>query len=212
MNLSQFNQMRGQPLPRSELEQLYYGSKFSMQQVAEHFGCSINKVAYWMQQYGFARRTWSDATYVYRNPAGDPFVIHMPETAEEWKLFGVGIGLYMGEGAKTGFNVALANSEASIHRTFILFLKRFCGIDPTRLVAELHLHSDCNVQEAISYWADELGIDRDQFSQPYVHPARRGTYKHKSNFGTLTIRFCNTRLKKIILDWCTEHSAIHSEE
>lgn len=157
-----------------------------MQQIATQLGCSIHKVAYWMEQYGLVRRGWSEATYIYRNPDGDPFAIKMPETPEEWKLFGVGIGLYMGEGAKTGFNVSLSNSDPGIHRTFINFLKKLCGVDKAALRADLNIYDDCDVDEALQWWSNQIGLNPEQFATPYIRKAyKAGSYSNKARFGTL---------------------------
>lgn len=199
--------MRRCPLARDELEQLYYAQKLSMQQIAQHFGCSVNKVVYWMQQYGFERRTWSEATYVYRNPDGDPFKICMPETSEEWKLFGVGIGLYMGEGArKTKWHVAIVNTNPGVHRTFIVFLERFCGVLRKNVKLDLNVFDDCDVELVKQWWVSQLGLSQEQFRSVCIRPSKRsGVYKNKSMYGTLTVMFSNAKLKKIIDEWCSEY-------
>lgn len=201
----------GGTVDKSELARLYYDENLSMQEIADRFGCSANKIAYWMEQYGFERRTWSEATYVQRNPDGDPFKIRMPETPEEWKLFGVGIGLYLGEGSKTGYTVALANNDPSIHRVFIAFLDRVCGVARTQLKAELNIFNDCDVAGALSWWCKELGLEQDQFYPPSVRQGKGTSYTKKSEHGTLTLRFCNTKLKRIVLDWCLNYCGQFSD-
>lgn len=196
---------RGSPIPEDQLAALYYDEKRSMQQIAHTLGCSVNKVVYWMAQYGFERRSWSEETYVYRNPAGDPFTIRLPQTPEEERLFGVGIGLYMGEGTKTGSDVSLANSNPGIHRTFISFLETFCGVHREQLRVRINIFDDCDVEGATRWWADQLGLTLDQFYQPEVRKARGGTYTRKSTYGTLTIYFCNFKLLNIIKGWCSEY-------
>jgi hypothetical protein len=157
-----------------------------------------------MERYGLARRDWSAATYAYRNPDGDPFDIRMPATAEEWKLFGVGIGLYMGEGSKKGFSVEFANADPRLHRTFITFLETFCGVERQRLKAWLNIFDDCDVQQAMLWWYQELGLSLEQFHKTHVRKSRSGSYTKRSTYGTLKISFSNTRLLKIIQDWCDE--------
>lgn len=195
-----------QPLVKAELATLYYDEKRSMKQIAVHYGCSLHKVAYWMNKFGLKRRSRSDATYIHLNPQGDPFQIKMPKTPEEWKLFGVGIGLYMGEGSKNRrWEVCLSNSNPGIHRTFLLFLEKFCGVSRAQVSAELNIFDDCDVEEAIQWWADNLGLTLTQFYKPTVRKSRGGSYKNKSWYGTLKIRFGNVKLKEIILGWCSEY-------
>lgn len=176
-----------------------------MQQIASQLGCSVNKVVYWMDKYGFDRRNWSEATYVYRNPDGDPFTITLPQTQEEWFLFGLGIGLYVGEGNKTGHNVCLANTDPRVQRAFIDFLGRFCGVQKKQLRAWLNIFDDCNIQSATTWWANELGFAREQFYSPHVRRAKNGSYTNKSVHGTLTVAFGNAKLLNIVNEWCATY-------
>ena len=87
-------------LKKEMLFHLYCGEKKSMQEIADRLNYSLHTVSYWMQKYKIPIRSRSEATYVRRNPGGDPFLFHKPITPEEIKLFGLGIGLYWGEGNK----------------------------------------------------------------------------------------------------------------
>ncbi len=158
-----------------------------------------------MAQFGLERRSWSEATYLNRNPDGDPFTITLLETPEEWYLFGVGVGLYLGEGSKTGWSVTLVNTNPGIHRTFLTFLERICGVQRGQLRAELNIFDDCNVDDAIEWWCNQLGLTSNQFSKPMVRQSRGGNYTNKSTHGTVAIRFHNVRLQNIILGWCSGH-------
>jgi len=190
-------------ISQDDLARLYYGERLSMQQIAGCFGCSLNKVVYWMDRYGFERRGWSDATYVYRNPDGDPFTIRTPETPEEKELFALAIGLYMGEGSKkSAHTVALANANPAILRIFIAFLDVFCGVSRSDVKAWLNIFDDCDVEEATKWWTNELGLYSEQFYSTTIRQSRDGNYTKKSEFGTLSISFANTKLKKIIDNWC----------
>lgn len=59
---SHSNRVRSEHPSQERLEQLYVQEKRSMQEIADVFGCSPNKVVYWMDQYGIARRDQSEAT------------------------------------------------------------------------------------------------------------------------------------------------------
>ncbi|NJL34414.1 MAG: hypothetical protein HC893_11775 [Chloroflexaceae bacterium] len=68
----------------------------------------------------------------------------------EWKLFGIGIGLYMGEGSKKKpYRVALANTDPVVHRVFIHFLEQFCGVNRAQLSAELNIYAEQDVAATI---------------------------------------------------------------
>lgn len=192
-------------IEKDELARLYYDQRLSMEQIANQLGCSPHKVVYWMDQYGFERRSWSEATYVNRNRDGDPFAIRMPETPEEKELFALAIGLYMGEGAKKGQRVILVNTNPAILRLFLVFLEQFCGVSRSKVKVWLNIFDDCDVDMAIRWWSNELNLNREQFYDTAARKSRGGSYTNKSKYGTLSVVFTNVKLKRIIDDWCSEY-------
>jgi len=58
------------------------------------------KVCYWLQQWDIPKRSVSEALYVKHNPGGDPFSERNLDTGDLF-LFGLGLGLYWGEGTKS---------------------------------------------------------------------------------------------------------------
>lgn len=132
-------------MDRDESQQLYYDEKLSMRQIAERLGCSPHKVDYWMRKFGFDRRPRNEAPYVHRHPEGDPFEIAPPATRDEWLLFGMALGLYMGEGTKPGTSVRLANTDPHLLLLFLRFLERFCGVERARVHAALNIYDDRDV-------------------------------------------------------------------
>lgn len=192
-------------IPQEDLARLYYDEQYSTTQLAAHYGCSVNKIRYWMERHGFELRNQSDATYLSYNPGGDPFQTRAPRCNEEWKLFGAGLALYMGEGAKTGGAISISNADPRLHRIFIAFLETFCAVQRSALRGSLNLFDDTKPEEAIVWWAGELGLERSQFCSPHVRSAKRGSYKRKCAHGTLSLTFHNVKLKRIILAWCDEY-------
>jgi hypothetical protein len=151
------------------------------------------------------RRDISEALYIHKNPDGDPFTICMPQTTEDRELFALAIGLYMGEGAKNHHTVSMANANPSIHRVFLLFLERICGVNRKQVNVWLNIFDDCDVEESKRWWAEQLGLDLEQFYNTTVRESRGGTYTKKSKHGTLSIAFSNIKLKKMVDDWCYEY-------
>jgi len=112
--------------------------------------------------------------------------------------------LYIGEGSKTKDSVALANSDARIIKTFLKFLREFCGVDEAKIIASLNIFDDVDLECAINYWMEVTQIPKSRFGKPIVRKSRGGMYKNKSKYGTLTINVCNTKLLGQILSWCNE--------
>ena len=179
----------------------YIEKRWSTAQIAKYVRCSGNKVNYWLAKYEIRKRTISDAIYELRNPLGDPFLIKDPKTMEEGILFGLGLGIYWGEGLKRGKGgVRLTNTDAKMVRKFIDFLEKFCNIDKNKLRFSLQIFEDILPEKALNYWKGELGVKKEQFYKTIVSKVRgRGTYKYKSEYGVVIVYFNNVKLKKIIL-------------
>lgn len=179
----------------------YVENKQSSFEIGKLFGCSTNQVNYWLLKYKISKRNISEAVYVKSNPKGDPFKIKKPTTSEEWFLYGLGIGLFWGEGNKVNkSSVRLGNTDADLIKNFLLFLKLIYGIDEQKLRFGLQIFSDIQPRKALKYWTSQLGVSEDQFQKVIVTPSiRPGSYKKKSEFGVLTVYFSNTKLRDTII-------------
>jgi hypothetical protein len=112
----------------------------------------------------------------------------------------------MGEGTKKDLHrVTLANTNPAILRIFLVFLEKFCSVSRSQINAWINIFDDYNVEEATRWWANELGLSLEQFYATTVRQSRGGNYTKKSKFGTLTVYFANSKLKKIVDDWCADY-------
>jgi len=50
-----------------------YNKGFSIQEIADKLKINYHTLKYYFGKYKIPRRSWSEATYVKRNPNGDPF-------------------------------------------------------------------------------------------------------------------------------------------
>lgn len=188
-------------ITKKKLTELYLDQNMSMMQISKHLNCSHHKVAYWMSKYGISRRHRSQASYLIHNPNGDPFKITQPKIPEEYILFGLGIGLYWGEGNKAHKNaIRIGNSDPKMLKCYIEFLDKLCGVSKELLKFNLQVFSDIDVNEALRYWYRELGVNNSQFFRPTITiSGSLGTYKKKCEYGVVTIYFGNTKLRDIIV-------------
>lgn len=188
-------------LTSEKLEKFYIKEGKSVADIAKIFKCSERRIDYWLKKYNIPKRTISEAIYLKNNPDGDPFQFIQPKNAEEAELFGMGIGLYWGEGNKANKNsVKLGNSDSALMRIFIKFLIKFFKIKKTDLKFHLHTFTDINLDEANSYWMEELNIGKDQFYKPTVTiTGKLGNYRKKSKYGVLTVYYANTKLRNILV-------------
>ncbi len=105
-------------ISKDQLMKLYETGS-SMKQISMVLHCSIHKVEYWMGKYHVRRRNLSDAAYLQQNPFGDPFLIKPRRTKKDHMLYGLGLGLYWGEGNKVSkHSVRITNSDPKVIRMF----------------------------------------------------------------------------------------------
>jgi hypothetical protein len=183
-----------------ELQNLY-SKGASMNDIALKYGCSIHKVTYWMDKHQIKRRSISDAIYLRHNPNGDPFKIKPITTLQDAELYGMGIGLYWGEGTKASkYSVRLGNSDPKLIKSFMTFLIKLFSVRKEDMRFGLQLFSDTDPQKALDYWVKNLGVKPSQFYKITVTISGSiGTYRNKNINGVLTVHYHNKKLRDIIV-------------
>ncbi len=133
---------------------------------------------------------------------GDPFCFKKPKTLEQGILFGLGLGLYWGEGLKRGKGgMRLTNTDARMVKIFIKFLEEFFNIDRDKLRFSIQIFEDLVPEEVLDYWSRELSVKKYQFYKTIISKVRgKGTYKYRSEHGVIIVCFNNIKLKKVILE------------
>lgn len=113
-------------------------------------------------------------------------------------LLMAGIGLYAGDGAKTGNEVRFANSNARLVALHCTWLRRFFEPDESRLRVSLYLHRGLDLDAANEFWASVTGIPTDQFYKPYRAEPDVGIRHNKHEHGCAHIRYASVRtLRKV---------------
>ncbi len=187
-------------IKKETLELLYLKNKLSANEISEHLKCSPGQVNYWLAKNGIIKRSISEAIYQQNNPKGDPFLFNNPKDLKGMFLFGLGLGLFWGEGSKKNQNaVRLSNSEPALVKKFIDFLIEIYNIDKKKLKFQLQIHDDLNANKMLSFWARYLSIDKTQFYKTTILKRRgEGTYHKKMEYGVIILNFGNTKLRNLI--------------
>ena len=188
---------------KENLVKFYIKQKQSSIEIAEFFNCSAHKVNYWIKKYNIPKRSISEALYIKCNPHGDPFTFHPPTSLKKAMLYGLGLGLYWGEGNKKNLNsVRLGNTDPKLIKKFLEFLETVYFIDKRRLRFGLQIFNDMDSRRVLLFWQKELGISSSRFYKVTVTPTRGiGTYREKTKYGVLSIYFHNKKLRDVI---CSE--------
>jgi len=195
-------------IEKAVLERMYLENHLSMSEIAKKLGVSVHKVVWWMDKYHIPRRSWSEATYVKRNPNGDPFKIKDKLTSKELELKGLGLGVFWGEGSKNNRNgIIIANSDYRLIKKFIEFLEKICGVKRDKLYFTLTTFNDANPEDSLKFWSSKLKVNLNRFGKPVIIPPQgKGTYKKKSKYGVLTVGCYNTKLRR----WLDGQLCFHS--
>ncbi len=115
-------------------------------------------------------------------------------------LFLSGITLYACEGTKysrVARMIEVVNSSAPILRLFLNFMDSL-GIERSRLIARVHMHSTDNMEEAIAFWRKNLKIRNGQFARPLIEPSIK---KPRRKTLMLDVRYANTMLNVLLRYW-----------
>ncbi|HEY4501821.1 MAG TPA: hypothetical protein VJJ20_02020 [Candidatus Paceibacterota bacterium] len=82
-------------------------------------------------------------------------------------LFMFGLGLYLGEGSKTGGITRIVNSDPRVIRFTITWLESL-GLSKKNLGIRLHLYPDSNIEQSINFWMKNTGLPRSQFFKSQI--------------------------------------------
>ncbi len=188
-------------MDRKLLERLYIYNKKSVHDIAKVFNCSEGKINYWLHKYCIPKRSISEAVYMMHNPNGDPFSPKVLRTSKDSFLFGLGLGLYWGEGTKMNTtSVRLGNTDPYLVRTFLIFLRKMYGIDDSKLRFAIQIFTDMDQKKEEKFWREFLKIDAKQFYKTInTRSGSIGTYRTKSEHGVLTLYFGNKKLRDILI-------------
>jgi len=172
-----------------------------MADIAKNLNCSIHKIVYWMDKFNIPRRSFSDAVYLKANPHGDPFKIKKQLSDKELILYGIGIGIYWGEGEKVSKGkVRVANSDPKLILAFRNFLIKICQVTLSRIHYSLICFNDSNVKDVGTYWSKVLEISEEKFGKiVQIAPQGKGNYRRKSQYGVCIIEISNTKLKNWVM-------------
>jgi hypothetical protein len=123
----------------------------------------------------------------------------LPLTEKE--MFIAGLFLYWGEGNKSQRStISINNTDPSVMKFALFWLVKGLNIAKEKIQVFLHLYDDMNINEEINYWSQELNIDKQQFSRPYIKKSKKSSLDHKGfGHGTCGIRVNDTILKERIL-------------
>ena len=105
-------------------------------------------------------------------------------------LWMLGLGIYIGEGAKSTESVGIANSDPAVIAISIRWLKEICGLTAENFAIRLHLYPDNNLQESHLFWRRVTRLPESCFRTPYIDTRqnKRTSNRRKLPYGTADLR------------------------
>ncbi len=173
-----------------------------MMDIARKLKVSPHKISYWMSKYKIKRRPPSEALYRKYNPGGDPFKLQTPNSIPRAFLYGLGLGLYWGEGNKADkYSVRVGATDPEMILIFRKFLERICGVPKRKFKYSLMCFKDTDPLIAKNFWVKKLKLKPEQIGKvTSLKPLGKGKYKKTSKCGVCTLYVFNIKLKKWIMD------------
>jgi transcriptional regulator with XRE-family HTH domain len=183
---------------------------WTLQEIADELGVAKGSVSVWVRDVEFTPKPRNRG-----HPAGPKHPMRLrreaelarcAEEAREW-IAGLSerdlsmfvLGLYAGEGAKTGGTLAMANTNPRYLLIFVTWLRRTFDVDESRLRVHLYLHEGLDLDAAVAFWSDLLGIPPEQFTKPYRAAADPSIRRAKHVYGCPAVRYASTSVKRRVM-------------
>ena len=101
-------------------------------------------------------------------------------------LLMLGLGVYIGEGSKTGGITRIVNSNPLIIRLTLRWFREIFGVAVRNFKVRIHLYPDNDIQETLEHWSKELSIPMEQFQAPHVdtRTGKKAFKRGKLPYGT----------------------------
>ncbi|MEK7102464.1 MAG: hypothetical protein AAB912_02400 [Patescibacteria group bacterium] len=117
-------------------------------------------------------------------------------------LFMVGIGLYAGEGSKTGNTVQFSNTNPELVKLMMEWFRKCCKVPEQKLRGFVYIHDDCDEKKAQKFWSHLTRIPLLRFTKSYIAKKRGGSFRKQLHpYGVFRVTISNTALLCTIKTW-----------
>ncbi len=192
---------RGKVVERSRARELR-AAAWTLADIAAELGVAKSSVSRWVRDVEFDPRPRRTArrrapSKVQRRKAADIELrrsegIARVGSMSEREFLLAGVGLYAGDGSKTGNEVAFSNSNPDLVRFFCRWFREFFAVDESRLRVRLYLHEDLVLEAAEQFWSQVCAIPRVQFHRAYRARADPTIRSNRHVHGCCHVRYGST--------------------
>ncbi|NTU66998.1 MAG: hypothetical protein HGB08_03695 [Candidatus Moranbacteria bacterium] len=190
-----------------KVKEFYYDKQLSVQEVADKLCVSIDAVFYCMRKNGLARRKKYESNAIRYERSEPSFALKKINCERLRTLKAIGTMLYWGEGCKSEKMsiVDFANSDSDMIVLFLKFLREVCGINEKKLRVFPYFHANQDIDRNINYWSHVTGIDKSQFTKPYIRQDYDVKKRGRMPYGLVHIRYADKKLLHLIKSWIEEY-------
>jgi transposase-like protein len=189
----------------------------SMKEIARTLGVSVGSVHLWVHQVELspefrvrlAQKGRQALPFLHasnKEKFAARILRERMEADSEWDslktspAFMFGLALYIGEGAKTGGCIGVANCDPAVLRASVNFMLAL-GCSPEILRCLVVLHRGEDPEKAVSYWSRELGLPKESFYRVTTSKVSGGKRARHLIHGTASIRACHASIKRKLNRW-----------
>ncbi len=195
------------------IKKLYYEKRMSVPEIANRLRVSTRSIYKQMDRSGLRRRTNAETKKLVFKKKTPSFKIKKKLSLKERELMIAGIMLYWAEGSKIkkqegvvcGKTVDFTNSDPTMIRLFLSFLRKICRVDERRLRIYLYCYANQDVVHLKNYWSKLTKIPLSQFTKPYVRKEFSLQKIGKMKYGLVHIRYSDKKLLLQIYKWIEEY-------
>jgi len=179
----------------------------SVSSIAKQMKVTLDSMFYFFRKHNIKRRSASETNNIRFTNRAPSFNVKKYLSNEEEKLKIAGIMLYWGEGSQWSGEtiVDFANSNPVMIKVFLNFLRKICGIDEKKMKVYLYCYGNQDIYKLINYWRKVTGINKSQFTKPYVRSDYRSDKSGKMQYGLIHIRYYDKKLLLTIKKWINEY-------
>lgn len=115
-------------------------------------------------------------------------------------LFIAGVVIYWGEGDKiSAYNARIANTDPTMIKLFVGFLRDVCGVPPARIKAWILIYPDLSAEVCKKFWIEKTGLKSENFTKCITIKGRHKT--RRLHHGVCNVGISSKYFKKKILVW-----------
>ncbi len=178
---------------------------YSYKMIGEKLGLSLSTMSYWFKGRPYSpnaevidriRSAPEKGAEIRRNSR----ILHRERMIQQGivevgninrrDLMMLGIGLYIGEGAKSIESVRIMNSDPLVIKLSIRWLKEVCGLGDDNIMISMFLYPDTDENMCMAYWQRITGLPMSNFRKTSIDRRldKRKQAKGKLPYGTVQLR------------------------